>query len=124
MIGVWCSRNPVSHMRLRMLATTSERSVIFRCIASRRRSRKRYRSRVSSGYSWSPKTISGSSSAAPRTSMSRMKTSTSPVGILGFTSSGARAFTSPSMRMHHSDRTPSTSLKTGLSGSHSTCVIP
>ncbi len=47
----------------------------------------------------SPKTCRGSSSAAPSTSMSRMKTSTSPVGILGFTSFGSRAFTLPSMRI-------------------------
>jgi hypothetical protein len=56
--------------------------------------------------------------------MSRMKTSISPVGSLGFTSSGSRAFTSPSMRMQYSARSFSTSEKTGLSGSQSTWVMP
>jgi hypothetical protein len=43
---------------------------------------------------------------------------------LGFTSDASRAFTSPSMRMHHSARSFSTCAKTGLSGSQSTCVMP
>jgi hypothetical protein len=41
MIGVWNSREALSHIRLRRLATTSERSIMFACIGSRRRSRKR-----------------------------------------------------------------------------------
>jgi hypothetical protein len=39
MTGVWYSRKPVSHIRRRIEATTSERSVMLACIASRRRSR-------------------------------------------------------------------------------------
>ena len=48
-IGVWNSANPDSIMRRRMLAMICERSTMLRCIFSRRRSRKRYLSRVSSG---------------------------------------------------------------------------
>ena len=71
-IGVWNSVKPAATIEARSFAITFERSTIFWCRLSRRRSRKRYLSRVSSGYSTSPKTGSGSSSAAPSTSMSRM----------------------------------------------------
>jgi hypothetical protein len=43
---------------------------------------------------------------------------------LAFTSPAARAFTVPSIRTHHSERSLSMSAKAGLSGSHSTCVVP
>ena len=54
----------------------------------------------------------------------RTKTSISPVGNLSLTSSGSRAFTSPSIRTQNSERSFSTSPKTALSGSHNTCVTP
>jgi hypothetical protein len=41
MIGVWNSVNPWSHIALRSQRTTFDRSIMFWCIVSRRRSRKR-----------------------------------------------------------------------------------
>jgi hypothetical protein len=41
MIGVWNSVNPWSHMAFRSQRTTFDRSIMFACIVSRRRSRKR-----------------------------------------------------------------------------------
>ena len=62
-----------------------ERRTIFRCICDRRRSRYRYRSRVSSGASSSGKMLNGSGSALPRTSNASISTSTSPVSSFGLT---------------------------------------
>ncbi len=47
-----------------------------------------------------------------------------PVGILGFTSAGSRALTTPSTRITHSARTVSIAAKAGLSPSASTWVTP
>jgi hypothetical protein len=48
-IGVWNSKKPAAFMRLRIEEITAERFMMLRCRLSRRRSRKRYFSRVSSG---------------------------------------------------------------------------
>jgi len=69
-IGVWNSKKPACFMRMRIESTMRPRSMMFWCSFSRRRSMKRYLSRVSSGYCWSPKTGSGNSAAAPNTSIS------------------------------------------------------
>ena len=69
-IGVWNSVKPCSIMRRRIEAMTAERSMMFACSCSRRRSRKRYLSRISSGYSCSPETGIGSSAAADWTATS------------------------------------------------------
>ena len=53
-----------------------------------------------------------------------MNTSISPVGILALIRLSSRAFTDPSIRMQYSLRSFSTSAKTGLSGSHKSCVTP
>src|SRR5215469_10721375 len=71
-IGVWNSKKPCSFMRLRMESMTAPRVMMFWCKCSRRRSRKRYLSLVSSGYSWSPNTGMGSSAAGPKISISRV----------------------------------------------------
>ena len=94
------------------------------CSVSRRKSKNLYLRRVSSGKSGSSKICNGSSSEAPNTSMSLIKISTSPVGNFLLTNSGARALTTPSILIHHSDLTFSRSLNTGLSGSAKICVIP
>ena len=102
----------------------SERFITFWWSLSRRRSRKRYLSRVSSGYSWSPKTGSGSSAAADSTSISLAKTSTWPVGRSLFSVPAGRARTVPSTRITHSERTFSAIAKAGESGSATTWVSP
>ena len=86
-------------MRLRISAMIFVRATMFLCSVSRRRSRKRYFRRMSSGYSGSPNTGSGNSLAADRISISRAKTSISPVGRFGLTVSAMRALTSPSTRI-------------------------
>ncbi len=53
----------------------------------------------------------GSSGAFDSTSISRANTSISPVGRRSFTSSASRCFTSPSMRITHSERTVSADLE-------------
>ena len=77
-------------MRRRIEAMTRERSMILACTRSRRRSRKRYPSRMSSGYSASLLTGNGSGSAADSTSCASMTSSTSPVGKAGLIVSGRR----------------------------------
>src|SRR5882672_11285972 len=67
-------------MRRRIESMIAPRFMMLRCRRSRRRSRKRYLRRMSSGYSCSPNTGKGSSPASPSTSIALMKTSTAPVG--------------------------------------------
>ena len=100
------------------------RLMMFWCRCSRRRSRKRYFSLISSGYSWSPNTGIGSSAAGPSTSMSLMKTSTSPVGMSRLVVPSGRLLTLPSIRTTHSERSVSASLNAGESGSATACVMP
>ncbi len=72
-------------------AMTAERSMMLRCMRSRRRSRKRYSSRRSSLTPSSALIVKGSGSAAPSTSTSATSTSISPVGSSGLTLSAPRA---------------------------------
>src|SRR5439155_653143 len=94
-IGVWNSVKPCSIIRRRIEAITCERSTILRWIASRRRSRNRYLSRISSGYSASMLTGNGSGSASERTAISAICSSISPVGSFGLTVSAERFTTVP-----------------------------
>ena len=82
-IGVWNSKKPCSFMRRRSESMMAPRFMMLLCSRSRRRSRKRYLRRISSGYSWSPNTGIGSSAAGPSTSISVANTSTAPVGRSG-----------------------------------------
>ena len=104
-IGVWMSRKPASSMTRRMIDTICARSPMFRWSLSRRRSSQRYRSRsvssTPSSSSWN-----GSGGAVDTMSSVSTRSSTSPVARFGFTSSGARATTSPSARSTNSLRTP------------------
>ena len=84
------------------------RVMMFWCSLSRRRSRKRYLSLISSGYSCSPNTGSGNSPAGPSTSISVMKSSTAPVGN--------SAFSVPSGRSPHLAVDPHHPLRAQLLG--------
>ena len=79
---------------------------------------------MSSGYSVSPNTGSGSSAAWLSTSMLVAKTSISPVGSSVFSVPGGRGRTLPSTRITHSERTFSATLNAGESGSATTWVMP
>ena len=92
------------------------RLMMLACSRSRRRSRKRYLRRMSSGYSWSPNTGIGNSAAGPSTSISRANTSMSPVGRSGLSVPAGRCRTRPSIRTTHSDRSFSAVRNAGRVG--------
>ncbi len=84
------------------------RFMMLRCSRSRRRSRKRYFSRVSSGYSWSPNTGSGNSAAGAEDldfGDEDFDVAGRKVLVLG---AGRPAATLPSIRTTHSERSVST----------------
>ena len=62
---------------------------------------------MSSAVPTSSSMAKGGVRASERTRISRASTSISPVGIFGFTVSGARAATSPTTAITNSPRTPS-----------------
>ena len=103
---------------------TRLRSTMFRCGFSRRRSRKRYRNRVSSGNSASLLTCSGSDSAADCRVSSSTTSSISPVGSRGLTAAGARGTTFPATVITLSSRSASAALNSGLELSSTHWVIP
>ena len=82
------------------------------------------RSRISSGYSASPKTGIGSSAAALCTVAARAYTSISPVASAPFTVASLRRFTSPSIVTTDSTRTLSSSASAGESLSATIWVTP
>ena len=91
---------------------------------SRRRSRKRWRRRVSSGNSASLLTCNGSGSAIDCTTSSATVSSISPVGSRGLTAAGARGTTWPVSVITLSSRNPSAVRKSGLDPSSTHWVIP
>ena len=97
---------------------------MLRCMWSRRRSRKRCSSRVSSGQSSSWFTGKGSVSAVDSTRKVSATTSMSPVAMFGFTVSAARATTAPVTVTTYSLRARSASAKHGLPGFTTTWVMP
>ena len=68
--GSGTRRSPAPSSACASKSTMAPRVMMFWCSFSRRRSRKRYLSLMSSGYSCSPNTGSGSSAAGPSTSIS------------------------------------------------------
>ena len=118
------SVKPTSSIAFLMARITLVRVTILACNVSRRRSRKRYFRRMSSGYSCSPATGMGSSAAADRTVALRANTSIAPVGRLGFTVLAERAFTTPSMVTTLSARKPSSTASAGVSLSATIWVMP
>ena len=123
-IGVWNSKKPCPFMRARSESITRPRSMMLLCSRSRRRSRKRYCSRVSSGYSWSVATGSGSSAAGPEHLDLGDVELDLPVGMSAFSVPAGRRRTWPSTRTTHSERSFSASAKAGESGSTTHCVMP
>ena len=102
-MGVSMSRKPAPSMTRRMIETICARRRRFRWSLSRRRSSQRYRMRrVSSTFSSS--SWNGSGGLVEITSSSSTWSSTSPVGMFGFTFSGERAVTSPVARRTNSLR--------------------
>ena len=79
---------------------------------------------MSSGYSGSPNTGSGSSAAGESTSISAMKISIAPVGSSGFSVPSGRRRTVPSIRTTDSARSRSAAANAGLSGSATHWVSP
>jgi hypothetical protein len=107
-----------------MLEMIFDRRMMFEWMRSRRRSRKRYRRRCSSGISWVPDTWNGSVSAAERTSIVSTSTSIVPLGNAGLTFSAVRATTLPTMEMTLSLRSPSAVEKAAEPGVTTHCVNP
>lgn len=97
-IGVAISLKPRATILERIEAITAERSMMLRCMRSRRRSRKRYSRRRSSLTPSSVLIVKGSEVASPSTSTSVTSISISPVGSSGLTLSAPRAETLPSIR--------------------------
>ena len=116
--------NPASIIRRRIEAITPARSMMFRCSFSRRRSMKRYFSRMSSGNFSSPATCIGSTSAADCTTRSLTRSSISPVGRRGFTVPSSRFTTSPVTVITLSGRTASAAANAGEPLANTHWVMP
>ncbi len=103
---------------------TRERSTMLACTPSRRRSRKRYLRRISSGYSASALTGNGSGCASERSASSATFTSISPVDSFGLTVSAERLTTLPVTVTVLSSFNPSACLNSGLDTSITHWVMP
>ncbi|CAM5591357.1 hypothetical protein STANM309S_00517 [Streptomyces tanashiensis] len=123
-IGVAISLKPRATILERMEAMTAERSMMLRCMRSRRRSRKRYSRRRSSLTPSSALMVKGICLAAPRTSTSRASISISPVGSSGLTFSAPRETTLPSTRTTVSFVSLSRTSAAGVPGRATSCVMP
>ncbi len=123
-IGVAISLKPIAAIFWRMAEMTAVRSMMLRCMRSRRRSRKRYSRRRSSLTPSSVLIVKGSGAAAPSTSTSPTSTSTSPVGSSGFTFSVPRETTLPSTRTTVSLDSLSSASYAGVPGRATSCVMP
>lgn len=123
-IGVAISLKPRATIFERIDAMTAERSMMLRCMRSRRRSRKRYSRRRSSFTPSSVLIVNGSGAAAPRTSTAETSISISPVGSSGLTLSAPRETTLPSIRTTVSLVTLLSASFAAVPGRATSCVMP
>lgn len=123
-IGVAISLKPNAVILCRMAEMTAVRSMMLRCMRSRRRSRKRYSRRRSSLTPSSALIVKGSGAAAPSSSTSPTSTSTSPVGSSALTFSAPRETTLPSTRTVDSLVSLSRASYAGVPGRATSCVMP
>lgn len=123
-MGVAISLNPRATILERMEAMTDERSMMLRCMRSRRRSRKRYSRRRSSFTPSSALIVNGICWAAPSTSTSAASISISPVGSSELTLSAPRETTLPSTRTTVSLVSLSRTSAAAVPGRATSCVIP
>lgn len=123
-MGVAISLKPRATILLRIEEMTDVRSMMLRCMRSRRRSRKRYSSRRSSLTPSSVLMVKGSGWAAPSSSTSPTSTSTSPVGRSGLMLSAPRETTLPSTRTVDSLVSLSSASYASVPGRATSCVMP
>ncbi len=123
-MGVAISLKPIAAILCRIAEITAVRSMMLRCMRSRRRSRKRYSRRRSSLTPSSALIVNGSGAAAPSSSTSETSTSISPVGRSAFTFSVPRETTWPSTRTVDSLEILSRASYAGVPGRATSCVMP